>query len=213
MKNFVITIARGYGSGGHEIGVKLGEALGIPCNEKQILDMASEYSGINKDLFLQADERLSFGKIAAAFKGMPRTDLAEPNSREFVSDVNMFNIQAHIIRQLAENQSCVIVGKCGSYILRDYDNVVSVYIEAPRENCVASTMEKLGVSRAEAHRIITKTDRTRALYYEYFCEGGDWMLPTNYDMTLNTGRIPKSHCVEIICDYVKYRFGDDVSSK
>ncbi|MBQ9518306.1 MAG: cytidylate kinase-like family protein [Firmicutes bacterium] len=209
MKNFVITIARGYGSGGHEIGVKLGEVFGIPCYEKQILDMASEYSGINKDLFLQADEKLSFGKITAALRGMPRTTMVEPNCRDFVSDVNIFNIQAHIIRQLAENESCVIVGKCGSYILRNFDNVVSVYIEAPRENCVASTIEKLGVSEAEAHRIITKTDRTRALYYEYFCEGGDWMLPTNYDMTLNTGRIPKDHCVEIIRDYVNYKFGDN----
>lgn len=208
MKNYVITIARGYGSGGHEIGVKLGEILGIPCYEKQILDMASEYSGINKDLFIRADEKLSFGKITAALKGMPRTTMVEPNCRDFVSDVNIFNIQAHIIRQLAENESCIIVGKCASYILRDYDNVISIYVEAPRENCVASTIEKLGVSEAEANKIITKTDRTRALYYSYFCNGGDWMLPTNYDLTLNTARVGKSHCVDIIKDYVEYKFGD-----
>ena len=207
MRNYVITIARGYGSGGHEIGVKLGEILGIPCYEKQILDMASEYSGINKDLFIKADEKLSFGKITAALKGMPRTTMVEPNCREFVSDENIFNIQAHIIRQLAENESCVIVGKCASYILRDMDNVVSVYVEAPRENCVASTIEKLGVSEAEANKIITKTDRTRALYYAYFCNGGNWMLPTNYDMTLNTARIGKQHCVDMIKDYVEYKFG------
>ena len=208
MRNYVITIARGYGSGGHEIGVKLGEVLGIPCYEKQILDMASEYSGINEQLFVQADERLNFGMIAAAFKGMPRTTMVEPNCREFVSDVNIFNIQAHIIRELAENESCIIVGKCASYILREYDNVVSVYVEAPREACVASTIEKLGVSEAEANKIITKTDRTRAKHYEYFCNGGNWMLPTNYDMTLNTYRIGKEHCVEMIKDYVEYKFGD-----
>ena len=209
MRNFVITIARGYGSGGHEIGIKLGEVFGIPCYEKQILDMASEYSGINKDLFIKSDEKLSFGKIMSKLKGMPPTSMIEPSRKDFVSDANFFNIQAHIIRQLAENQSCVIVGKCGSYILRNFDNVVSIYIEAPRENCVASTIEKLGVTEAEANKIITKTDRTRALYYSYFCEGGNWMLPTNYDMTLNTGRIPKDHCVEMIRDYVNYKFGED----
>lgn len=207
-KNFVITIARGYGSGGHEIGVKLGQVLGIPCYEKQILDMASEYSGINKDLFLQSDEKLTFGKIKAVLKGMPGTTMVEPSCREFVSDENIFNIQAHIIRQLAENQSCIIVGKCASYILREYNNVISVYVEAPREACIKSTIEKLGVSEAEANKIITKTDKNRARHYEYYCNGGDWMLPTNYDMTLNTYRIGKEHCVDIIRDYVKFKFGE-----
>ena len=122
MQNYVITIARGFGSGGKQIGLRLSKKLGIPCYEKQILQMASDYSGINKALFVKSDEKLNGKKIAMKLKKFPKINrLAEPSQKDFVSDVNLFNIQAEIIKELAKTESCIIIGKCANHILKEYE--------------------------------------------------------------------------------------------
>lgn len=208
MEHYVITIARGFGSGGKEIGSKLAERLGIPCYESQILKMASDSSGINEALFNEADEKLHGHSttILGYLKKVPFTSIAEPNTKAFTSDVNLFNIQSQIIRHLARTQSCVIIGKCADYVLRTYPNVISVYIEAPREACVESIMNKLGVTEKEAHKLIEKTDKYRADYYKYYTEGGYWTNPINYDMILNSARIGRERCVDLIEEYKKMKF-------
>ena len=165
MDNYVITIARGFGSGGKEIGTKLGERLGIPCYENQILDMASEQSGIGKHLFAEVDEKIKGKRIARLLKINPIEKLAKPSEKAFTSDNNLYNIQCEIIKELAKTESCIIIGKCADYVLKDFDNVISIYIEAPRKNCVESIMKKLQVSEPEAHELISKTDKYRADYY------------------------------------------------
>lgn len=158
MDNFVITIARGFGSGGKQIGLALSKQLGIPCYENQILSMASNYSGINKDLFFQVDEKLrGYHLIKRLVKSANKDDIVEPTDKSFISDVNLYNIQAKIIKELAKQQSCIIIGKCANHLLRDYDNTVSVYIEAPRAFCVKNVIERLGVTEEEAHRMIYQT--------------------------------------------------------
>lgn len=158
MDNFVITIARGFGSGGKQIGLALSKQLGIPCYESQILSMASNYSGINKDLFFQVDEKLrGYHLIKRLMKSANKDDIVEPTDKSFISDVNLYNIQAKIIKELAKQQSCIIIGKCANHLLRDYENTVSVYIEAPRAFCVKNVIERLGVTEEEAHRMIYQT--------------------------------------------------------
>ena len=158
MDNFVITIARGFGSGGKQIGLALSKQLGIPCYENQILSMASNYSGINKDLFFQVDEKLrGYHLIKRLMKSANKDDIVEPTDKSFISDVNLYNIQAKIIKELAKQQSCIIIGKCANHLLRDYDNTVSVYIEAPRAFCVKNVIERLGVTEEEAHKMIYQT--------------------------------------------------------
>lgn len=158
MDNFVITIARGFGSGGKQIGLALSKQLGIPCYENQILSMASNYSGINKDLFFQVDEKLrGYHLIKRLMKSANKDDIVEPTDKSFISDVNLYNIQAKIIKEFAKQQSCIIIGKCANHLLRDYDNTVSVYIEAPRAFCVKNVIERLGVTEEEAHRMIYQT--------------------------------------------------------
>lgn len=206
MKNYVITIARGFGSGGKEIGTKLASQLGIPCYEKQILDMASEYSGINKQLFAEVDERLRGSYIINWLKKAPIDVIVQPTEKGFTSDLNLFNIQSEIIRELAKTQSCIIIGKCADYILKDRDNVVSVYIEAPRADCVKSIMNKLQVPEEKAHELIKKTDKYRAEYYKYYTGGCSWTNPINYDLTLNSARIGREKCVEVIKDYLNIKF-------
>ncbi len=202
MKNYVITIARGFGSGGKQIGLILSQKLGIPCYEKQILQMASDYSGINKSLFVKADEKLNGKKIALALKQFPKMPkLAEPNQKDFVSDVNLFNVQAQLIRELAKTESCIIVGKCANEILKDYDNVISVYVEAPRKACRSAIMERLDVTAQEADQMIYQTDKYRADYYSYYTGGKKWTDPVAYDMTLNSDRIGYEDCADIIINY------------
>lgn len=206
MKNYIITIARGFGSGGKEIGAKLGKRLGIPCYEDQILKMASDFSGINETLFNQHNERLKRGAYVLGYlKKLPFTTMARADTREFVSDVNLFHIQSEIIRQLAASQSCIIIGKCADYVLREFHNVISIYIEAPRAQCVESIMSKLGVTESEAHKLIEKTDKYRADYYRYYTQGGYWTNPVNYDMTLNSARVGRERCVDVIAGYVELR--------
>lgn len=210
MKNYIITIARGFGSGGKEIGSKLAARLGIPCYESQILNMASEYSGISEALFHETDEKIrGMRKILKKLRMAPFTSVAQPSTKEFTSDINLFNIQSEIIRQLADTESCVILGKCADYVLRDRTNVISLYIEAPRAACVKSIMNKLGVTEPEAHRLIEKTDKYRADYYSFYTHGGYWTNPVNYDLTLNSDRVGRDKCVDLICEYMKIKFGED----
>lgn len=214
MDNFVITIARGFGSGGKQIGLALSKQLGIPCYESQILSMASNYSGINKDLFFQVDEKLrGYHLIKRLMKSANKDDIVEPTDKSFISDVNLYNIQAKIIKELAKQQSCIIVGKCANHLLRDYDNTVSVYIEAPRAFCVKNVIERLGVTEEEAHRMIYQTDRYRADYYKYYTGGETWTNPVLYDMTLNSDRMGMDKCTELIIQYLKIKLGEDILGK
>lgn len=208
MKRYVITIARGFGSGGKEIGMRLSKALGIPCYERQILTMASEKNGIDEYIFVENDEKLRGKYIANFLRKVPVSGIVEPYDKEFISDVNIFNLQAEIIRSLAATESCIIIGKCADYILKDNKNVVSIYVEAPRECCVKSIREKMHVSEERAHQLIHSTDKYRSKYYSYYTGGRDWTNPTNYDLVLNTGRVDRDMCVEIVKNYVNMKFGD-----
>lgn len=210
MQNYVITIARGFGSGGKDIGMRLSKELGIPCYDRQILTMASDKSGIDESVFVETNEKLRGKYIANFLRRMPVTGVLDPQEKDFVSDVNVFNIQAELIRSLAVTESCIIIGKCADDILRDYKNVISIYIEAPRSACVKSIQEKMHVSEERAHQLIRSTDKYRAKYYSYYSGGKDWTNPTNYDLVLNSDRIGRENCVKLIKDYIKIKFGEEI---
>ena len=146
MENVIVTIARQYGSGGKTIGEMYAKDQGINCYSREILRMASDDSGINEMLFNQADERLKgttlFGWAKKVYKG----DLIPPESDDFVSDKNLFNYQAKVIKQLAEQESCVLVGRCADFVLKDYPNVVSVFVHAPMDYCIARSLERSSIT-------------------------------------------------------------------
>jgi len=208
-KNYVITIARGFGSGGKEIATKIGEKLGIPVYERQILSMASSYTGLSQEMFIEVDEKLrgNYVKNALAKFRFPKEVL--PQSKHFHCDINLFCIQSEIIKELAKNVSCVIIGKCADHILKEYDNVGSFYIEAPRKQCLESIMKKMEVSEAEAAKLIVRTDKYRADYYKFYTGGNYWTNPVNYDLTLNTARVGREKAADVIIDYMKLKFGAD----
>lgn len=205
-ENFVITIARGFGSGGKTIGLELGKMLGIPCYEEQILDMASEASGLSRALFQETDEKLRGKLFSRRLQGMPTRTTAEPHTKAFESDVNLFNLQAEVIRSLAATESCIIIGKCADQVLEYCPNVFRIYIDAPRDFCVSRITKRLCVSEKEANRLIAKTDKWRADYYRFYT-GRDWTNPTNYDLFINSQRVGVSQCADVIRMYVEYKLG------
>lgn len=209
MKKFVITIARGFGSGGKDIGHRVAERLGIPCYGEEINQMASEKSGISEAIFAQSDEKLNKKAIVKALSSMPKIDkVLKPQDKNFASEDNVYAIRAEIIKALAENESCVIIGKAADFILRDYENVFSIYIDADREYCIDSVIELNGaLSRKEANRLIERTDKYRSDFYKYYT-GREWSNCVNYHMFLNSERLTREGCVEIICKIAEARFAD-----
>lgn len=203
MENFVVTFARGFGSGGKVIASQLAKDLGIHCYENRILTLASQMSGLDENVFQEVNEKIrETNAISGFLKGLPRSKNYIARNEKFVSDDKLFEYQSEIIRSLAEKESCVIVGKCADYVLRDNPNVVSIYIEAPRAFCVQRTMENMGVTEEVANATIERTDKYRADYYQYYTHGNYWTNPVNYDMTLNSERVGVENCVKAIEQYL-----------
>ncbi len=203
MENFVVTFARGFGSGGKEIASKLAAELGIHCYENRILTLASQMSGLDEQLFSEVNEKIrSHGSFASLLKGLPRSRNYISRNEKFVSDDKLFEYQKQIIENLADTESCCIVGKCADWILRGRPNVVSIYIEAPRAFCVERTIEHMGVTPEVASATIEHTDAYRADYYKYYTHGNYWTNPVNYDLTLNSERVGIDNCVKLIKDYL-----------
>lgn len=206
MDNVVITIARGFGSGGKQIASRVAEDLGIHCYENRILTLASQMSGLDETLFAEVNEKVR-GKnfFQSLISGLPKTKTPKAEG-EFHSDDHLLAIQKQIIENLADTVSCVIVGKCADWILKDRQNVISIYIEAPRDYCRKEIMERMQVSAEVADRSISQTDKYRAEYYKHYSGGNYWTNPVNYDLTLNSQRVGFDKCVRIIEDYVGIKY-------
>lgn len=205
MDKYVITIARGYGSGGRTIGKMLSEELGIPYYDRDLLRLASDDSGINQALFAKADEKLKKSLLFNIAKKVYKGELIPPDSDDFVSNDNLFNYQAKIIKELANTESCIIIGRCADFILKDYDNVVRVFVHAPLEACINTLKEMTGKPEKELEKQILTIDKRRAEYYKYYT-GRDWEDAKNYDLCLNSAHLGFEKCVEIVKSYLDIRF-------
>lgn len=201
MGNTVITIARSYGSGGRTLGKLLAKELGISCYDRELIRMASDESGINEALFGEVDEKLKKSPLFRIAKRTYNGEVFPPDSGDFVSDDNLFNYQAKVIRQLAEEESCVIIGRCADYILKDYDNVISLYFYAPREDCIKRVQDISSEPVREIEKKIDRIDKYRADYYKYYT-GKDWNDARNYDFCLNTTSMSYEKLVEVVKSYI-----------
>lgn len=205
MGKIIVTIARGFGSGGRTIGKMLAEKLGIEFYDKDLIRMASDVSGINEALFGQNDEKTKPGVFGKP--GVYKGEVIAPGKSGYISEENLFNYQAMVIKQLAEKGSCVIVGRCADYVLKGDPNVVRVFIYADEETCIRNAAEVKGITdRKEAIKTITATDKERAAYYKAHT-GREWIDARNYDLCLNSGDLGFEKCVEIIEGFIKTKLG------
>ena len=205
MDKYVITIARGYGSGGRTIGQMLSEELGIPYYDRDLLRLASDDSGINMELFAKADEKLKKSLLFKIASNIYKGELIPPDSDEFVSNDNLFNYQAKIVKELAETESCIIIGRCADFILKDHPNVVRVFVHAPLEDCIQTLTDMTGKSEKEVEKQILAIDKHRAEYYKYYT-GREWENARHYDLCLNSSKLGFQKCVEIVKSYLDIRF-------
>ncbi|MDF2472731.1 MAG: hypothetical protein K0R21_513 [Anaerocolumna sp.] len=204
MKHFIITIARGYGSGGKTIGKMLAEELGIHYYDRELLRLASDDSGINEELFGRVDEQLKQSLLYKLVKKEYKGELIPPDKEDFISNDNLFNLQAKVIKDLAGEESCVIVGRCADYILKDNPNVIKIFVHASLEDCVIRLKDMFSLSPKELEKKVIDTDRRRAEYYRYYT-GRIWEDVKNYDLCLNTKQLGFDKCVEIVKSYIDIR--------
>ncbi len=202
--NYVITIARGYGSGGRQIGRILAKDLDIPFYDRELLQLASEDSGIDIELFGKSDEKVKKSILQSSNKYTG--GLISPESDGFMSEKNLFNYQAKTIKELAKKGSCVIVGRCADYVLQDYPNVLKVFIWAPEDDCIDTVRSRYPeLTPKEADKKIKKINAYRSAYYKYYtCR--EWMDFTNYDVCINTAVFNPEKSVRLIKECAKLKF-------
>lgn len=204
MKNFVIAITRTCGSGATSISKLLSEEYNINIYDRQLLRLASDDSGISEELFNQADEHIKNSLLFRVSKNVYTGELIPPESDDFTSNDNLFNYQAKILKELAEKESYICIGRAADYILQNQPNVIKIFIYAPFDICVNKEMKRLDLTRKEAEKHVLNTDKYRREYYKYHT-GHEWENPYNYDFCMNTDEMSYEKCVEVIKEYVRVK--------
>lgn len=196
-KKFVITIGRQFGSGGSEVGYRLSQEMGIAYYDKDLIVNAAKESGMSEHVFEMEDEKAS-GSFLYSMALAPHAAAANflHWSDETVND-RIFKAQANYIRKVADQGSCVIVGRCADYILWDRENVFRIFLHSDMAERKRRIAEASDVTPAKAEDIIRKKDKTRSNYYS-FHTNNRWTELTNYDLCLNTAKIGIEGAVQVI---------------
>ena len=187
----VITIGRQFGSGGCEVGTKLAQELGLDFYDKNILRMNSDESGIEESLY-------KIIKSLTPEKGAPSF------GSDLISADNLFRFQSEVIRKLAAEENCIIMGRCADYVLEGMEGLVLIFIYADMDFREKRTIEKEYYAAKDAKKNIKRIDRERRDYFRYYT-GKEWESPDNYDLMINTAAIGIDGAVETIKNYLKTR--------
>ena len=200
MDKFIVTIARGFGSGGRTIGKMLADKLGVKFYDKDLIRMASDASGINEALFGQSDERTKSGVFGKP--GVYKGEVIAPGKSGFISEENLFNYQAMVIKQIAAEGPCVIVGRCADYILRDRKDCLHVFICSDMASRARRIVERYGQTQKAPEKRLAEKDQKRKVYYKNYT-GRVWGQAQNYDICLNSGALGVDTCADMIVQLCK----------
>jgi cytidylate kinase len=203
-EKYIITIGRQLGSGGKQVGEMLAGKLKIACYDKELLQMASKESGLGENFFEQADEKTGFSIINGLF-GLASFGKGDFFTNNYLSNESLFKIQSDVIRVLAEKQSCIFVGRCADYILRDHPRLLSFFIWADMEDRIKRIAESQNLSEAKAKILIEQTDKKRASYYNYY-SNKTWGATTSYDLCINSSSFGIEETVNTILHCVRKTF-------
>lgn len=198
MKNKItVTIARLYGSGGREIGEKVAEKLGIEFYDKQLIEMAMQKAGLGIEAAQKADEIASSSllySIAMSHGSNTMTNL--------LTNDKLFIAQSEVIRNIANNKSSVIIGRCSNYILAQEKNLLRVFIYADLDSRIERVCRRHEIDRKKAEDLIAKTDKKRANYYNFYT-GEKWGKFENYDLLINSTLLGIDGTAEMIADFAR----------
>ena len=188
MTDYTVTIGRQNGSGGREVGKILAEKMGVPCYDWEVVEETARKYGKTVEEVEKTEER-SRTKSKFYFGGLPSTN-------------PVFEQQSQVVRDFAANGQCVFVGRSADYVLRDRTDVVNVFITAPIEARVRRSMDRNGISEADALKRVTGKDRSRASYYSMYT-GKTWGDAANYHLSVNTGPIGVEAAADLILEYIR----------
>ncbi len=201
MKNYVISIGRQFGCGAHEIATKLSERLEVPYYDKEIIKRAAKDSGFDENLFSFYDERPT-----SSFLYSVSTDgLASLTNSGGTLEDQVFQYQFDTIRKVAAEGSCIIVGRCADYILRESPNLLTVFLHADDDFRRERVVKLYGVSEKNAMREIKAVDRKRARFHNFYCDD-KWGDAAAYDLSIDVSRFGIDNTVDLISAYINIKF-------
>ena len=196
-KKVLINIGRQFGAGGKGVAELLGERLGIPVYDNELLQKAAEESGFSPAFFKKSDERRRVFRFGSLF-GLNRASSYAPSG---IDGTELFKYQSQAIRDIAEQGSAIFLGRASDYVLRDMQ-CLDVFICAPLEDRVKRIVERTGMSAEDAEKYIQKKEKARRDYYNFFTLG-DWGVASNYDLCLDSSLVGLEGCVDLIIDFGK----------
>ena len=208
MNNFVVAITRTCGSGGMSIGQLLADHYGVNIYDRKLLQLASEDSGISEELFASADENVKKSMLYKVSRKVYTGEIIPPESENFTSNQNLFAFQAKVLKELAERESYVVIGRAADYVLKDFHNLIRVFIHAPKDICIEREMKRQGITEHEASAYVEKMDNYREAYYTYHT-GHVWRDANNYDLCLDTSKFTYEESAEIIKSLIRIHAGID----
>ena len=203
-KHIIINVGRQLGSGGHDIGRMLALDFGAKYYDRELLNLAAKESGLSERVFERNDERKSF---LHTFLHLPNALSGESYTRQSFTQDSVFQFQSDAIRKAADEGSCVFVGRCADYVLREYNNVVNIFITASMDFRVQQVMAKQNfTSPLEARRFIEQRESRRADYYNYYT-GKKWGHAASYDLCIDSSILGLVDTEKFIAQFIRKRFG------
>ena len=203
MKKIIINVGRQIGSGGHIIAEKLAEDFGCKCYDRELLNLAAKESGFSEKFFEQNDEQKGF------FKSLFHTHLPFLSDNNFYhndfSQEGLYKFQSDAIKRAADEGNCVFVGRTADYVLREYENVVNVFITADIEDRVKAVSERKGITPEAASKFISNHESERASYYNYYT-GKQWGHSESYDLCINSSLLGMEATEKFIAEFIKAKF-------
>ena len=197
----IITVARQFGSGGKEIAKALADELGIDFYDKELISMAAKESGMSPEVFEKIDEQATNSLLYSLSMGLYNFGNGFSAMGDLPVNDKLYIIQHKMIKKLADKGPCVILGRCGDYVLKDYDNVVRIFINADMEYRKEHAIKYHNVDPRRAEQVVNKADKKRANYYSFY-SGQKWGQAQNYDLCINSGRMTRDDAVSVIKTYV-----------
>lgn len=202
-KKIIVTIGRQFGSGGRDIGRKLADVLGITFYDKELLAIAAKESGLSTEVFEHADEQASKGFSNIFPIGFTNMGIFIP-SNDVLSNEKLFELQSNTIRKIAETGSCVIVGRCADYILRENPSCFSFFIHSSEETRIRRIAERQQVTEVRAKELMVKTDKSRASYYSYYTDKV-WGASASYHLSIDASLLGIDDTVDFLKAFIEKR--------
>lgn len=201
MSKILLTIGRSFGSGGSEIGKKVSEKLGISYYDKELIKLAAVKSGLSEEILSDVDEKpVNSFLYSVVTHGFPAYT-APVQYNNLITNDKVFSIQADIIKNIAENESAVFVGRCADYILREYNEVTNIFIYADKHIRAKRISRVNSITEKAALDLIKKVDKERSNYYNFFTNK-TWGDINNYDLCINSN-IGVNECSDVIVNFIK----------